>query len=164
FQKINMPNSSSIEKRLESMQPNLQQLIRKLKDGEELIIYPNQVILKIGEQEYIKEISALYLNDLKQKEKIKILITSPVIENNWEEKLTYLCELLAEKGWCDTTSKLSVHFSNSKGKLVGRIAKRVYLLFNAREQSNIQFVQAINISVLERIAKKDFESLLVEAK
>ncbi|CAG8856089.1 14254_t:CDS:2, partial [Gigaspora margarita] len=45
-------------------------------------------------------------------------------------------ELLAEKGWCDTTSKLSVHFSDSKGKLV----------------------------VLECIAGKDFESLLVEAK
>ncbi|CAG8812179.1 33539_t:CDS:2, partial [Gigaspora margarita] len=190
FQKVNMPNSSSIEKRLESIQPNLQQLIRKLKDGEELIIRPNQVILKIGEQEYIKEISgekrrtptqrihdnlALYLNDLKQKEEIKILITSPVIGNNWEEKLTYLCnilkklyfqigELLAEKGWYNTTSKLSVHFLDSKGKLVGRIAKRVYLLFNARGQSNIQSIQAINILVLEHIAEKDFESLLVEAK
>ncbi|CAG8800303.1 31047_t:CDS:1, partial [Gigaspora margarita] len=73
-------------------------------------------------------------------------------------------ELLAEKGWCDTTSKLSVHFLDSKGKLVGHIAKRVYLLFNAQGQSNIQSVQAINISVLERIAGKDFESLLIEAK
>ncbi|CAG8761634.1 44118_t:CDS:2 [Gigaspora margarita] len=92
-----MPNSSSIEKRLESMQPNFQQLIRKLKVGEELIICPNHVILKIGEQEYIKEISG---------------------------------ELLAEKGWCDTTSKLSVHFLDNKGKLV----------------------------VLERIDEKDFET------
>ncbi|CAG8763976.1 17114_t:CDS:1, partial [Gigaspora margarita] len=49
-------------------------------------------------------------------------------------------ELLAEKGWCDTTSKLSVHFSDSKGKLVGHIAKRVYLLFIARGQSNIQSI------------------------
>ncbi|CAG8854516.1 26638_t:CDS:2, partial [Gigaspora margarita] len=137
FQKVNMPNSSFIEKKLESIQPNLQQLIRKLKDKEELIICPNQVILKIGEQEYIKEISELYFQ---------------------------IGELLAKKGWCDTTIKLNVHFSDSKGKLVGRIAKRVYLLFNARGQSNIQSVQAINISVLEHIAEKDFESLLVEAK
>ena len=53
---------------------------------------------------------------------------------------------------------------DSKGKLVGRIAKRIYLFFNTWGQSNIQSVQAINILVLERIAKKDFESLLVEAK
>ncbi|CAG8585425.1 18825_t:CDS:2 [Racocetra fulgida] len=153
--------------------------MRKLKDREEITICRNHVTVRVGELEFTKELNCegkkthtqrihenlpLYVKDLDRPGMEISIMSNPIIRNNWEEKFTYLCnilkdekfnkrtnsdtlelyiqigELLAKKGWCESVkNKLNLYFNNT--------------------------VQDLNISILSYMSEKDFnEVLLVEAK
>ncbi|CAG8844462.1 18843_t:CDS:2, partial [Racocetra persica] len=149
----------------------------KLKDREEITIRQNHVTIRVGELEFTKELSRdgkkthtqrihenlpSYLKDLDQLGIENPIISNLVIRNNWVEKFAYLCNILKDEKFNKRTNSDSLEL---RGKLISRIAKRVFLLFNAHGQNIIQAVQDLNISILLHMSKRDFnEVLLVEAK
>ncbi|CAG8799363.1 1676_t:CDS:1, partial [Racocetra persica] len=100
--------------------------------------------------------------DLDQPEMETPIMSNP---NNWVKKFAYLYnilkdekfnkrtnndslelyyqvrELLAKREWSNSAmNELNLYFNDSRKKLISQIAKRVFLLFNTRDQSAIQAV------------------------
>ncbi|CAG8832057.1 2968_t:CDS:2, partial [Gigaspora margarita] len=107
--------------------------IKKLKNGEEIIIHPDQVLLRTEDQEYVKEMNVekkktraerihenlfLYINDLKQEGIINIVASHIVVGNNWEEKIAYLSNVLKSERSNKQTNNDSLELYFQIGELL----------------------------------------------
>ncbi|CAG8757741.1 1172_t:CDS:2, partial [Gigaspora rosea] len=152
----------------------LQSLLDKLDSDEELEIKERQVVLKsqgqmfektveksdgINKAQQIHENMSLYLQDLDQGSNVEPIMPIETAVRTWKEKLKDIGEEKIGKSF------IYQQITRSKGRLVWKIAKRVYLLFSTRRVWYMQQVQQISITILERIWEPDFsEVLLVEAR
>ncbi|CAG8712206.1 17094_t:CDS:2, partial [Gigaspora rosea] len=140
--------------------------IEKLNTDEELEVKGRRVVFKSQGQvlektvekrdkrnkaQQIRENMPLYLQDLDQGSNVEPIM--PIEING---------DLMSERWWNEEArGKLCQRLTSSKGGLVWRIAKRVYLLFSTRGAWYMQQVRQISITILERMREPDFSEVLL---
>ncbi|CAG8727510.1 24893_t:CDS:1 [Dentiscutata erythropus] len=161
-----MQNSGSIKERLEFIHSKIQPIIKKLKNGEELIIRPNHVTLKIRNQEYVKEINSkkkkshakrihenlpLYIENLKRKGVTEILMSHIPIGNNWDKKFAYLCNILKDEKPNNRSNSdfLEIYFQ------LGKLLDEKGWSDEALNMLNLYFIDSRG-KLISRIAEKTY--------
>ncbi|RIB02981.1 hypothetical protein C2G38_2049640 [Gigaspora rosea] len=136
--------------------------------------------------ERIRESMFIYLQDLNRGNPKELILPLEIPGEDWKEKLTHYCQeiidlnprlktngqfleayyqlgsLMDEKEWSEAAKKkLRLHFSTGKGKIVTKMSKRAYQLFNARGEWYMYMLEHINISILEKMYEEYFTYLLL---